>query len=155
MCPRATAHIDTPIGDLDYDNALNSGGVNTLNPMQQRAGAWERHPAQLYGGQASDGSFYARDGEAHFYTECANRGICDRATGMCDCFTGYEGAACNRTSCVNSCTGHGTCQTLTDTVPSNIHYHLWDADKTQVCKCDGGYFGIDCSQKQCARNNDP
>jgi hypothetical protein len=28
------------------------------------------------------------------YTECSNRGICDHAAGVCDCFTGYFGPSC-------------------------------------------------------------
>jgi hypothetical protein len=47
VCPRALAHIDSPVGDLNYDNAWDSGGINTLNPQNQHAGAWERHPAQV------------------------------------------------------------------------------------------------------------
>jgi len=30
--------------------------------------------------------------------ECSNRGQCDRATGLCNCFTGYYGLACHRQS---------------------------------------------------------
>ncbi len=100
-CPRGNAYIDTPVGDLDYDNQLRTGGFSALNPMQLRAGAWERYPSQKYGGNAYagdaffDGEEHVRDGEAHFYMECSNRGICDRSTGMCSCFAGYvaEGAA--------------------------------------------------------------
>ena len=39
--------------------------------------------------------------------------------------------------------------------PAGLHYNLWEADKTQVCVCDGGYFGLDCSQRQCMKNDDP
>jgi len=161
VCPRGTAYIDTPVGDLDYDNKLRTGGFSSLNPMQQRAGAWERYPSQKYGGNAYTGDLYTtaadhvRDGEAHFYMECSNRGICDRSTGLCSCFTGYEGSACNRTSCINDCSGHGTCQKLTDITPAGIDYNLWENDKSQVCVCDGGYFGVDCSQKKCMKNDDP
>jgi len=78
VCPRGTAYIDTPVGDLDYDNKLRTGGFSSLNPMQQRAGAWERYPSQKYGGDAytGDSFFYGEDrvrnGEAHFYMECSN-----------------------------------------------------------------------------------
>jgi len=35
-----------------------------------------------------------RDGTAEF-EECSRRGMCNRKTGRCSCFDGYQGAACN------------------------------------------------------------
>jgi len=46
--------------------------------------------------------------------ECSDGGICDTATGECTCFAGYEGSACQRTVCPNSCSGHGTCRSNSD-----------------------------------------
>jgi hypothetical protein len=36
------------------------------------------------------------DDKAHTVAECSNAGICNRQTGSCQCFTGYTGAACQR-----------------------------------------------------------
>ena len=33
---------------------------------------------------------------AHLSAECSNAGTCDRKTGLCQCFPGYEGRACDR-----------------------------------------------------------
>jgi hypothetical protein len=33
---------------------------------------------------------------AHAVAECSNMGVCDRVTGRCRCFAGYEGDACQR-----------------------------------------------------------
>jgi hypothetical protein len=93
MCPLGTSFIDTPNGDLNYDNDLldpivDSGTLRSLNPMNRPTGAWEQHPAQRYGRPA--GSLFSRVAvqEGHFYYECSNRGLCDRSTGLCQCFTG-------------------------------------------------------------------
>jgi hypothetical protein len=32
---------------------------------------------------------------------------------------------------------------------------LWSASKFQACRCDGGWGGSDCSQRQCPRGDDP
>merc|ERR1740138_451288 len=123
--------------------------------------------------------------EGHFYMECSNKGICDRKTGTCDCFDGYEGTACVRASCPNDCSGHGTCESIKEiaeqksyntnahdvptTTPigsTNHHnfdlaieesyaYDLWDQDKTLGCKCDPVYYGADCSLRKCKYGVDP
>ncbi len=46
----------------------------------------------------------------HGWAECSNKGLCNRETGECECFAEYEGAACERSSCPNDCSGHGKCE---------------------------------------------
>ena len=35
---------------------------------------------------------------AHATAECSNAGICNRNTGQCECFAGFEGDACQRST---------------------------------------------------------
>lgn len=90
--------------------------------------------------------------------ECSNAGLCDRFTGTCTCFDGFEGHACQRRTCPatdlpgSACSGQGACLTMRqlgtlhkdeylDVDP--VSYTLWDADRIQGCKAYeyGYYFG--------------
>lgn len=97
------------------------------------------------------------DNTAHQYEECAGRGLCDRKTGMCDCFVGYTGEACARTSCPGDCNGHGICQDLRRFAADAgaTYTEAWDANAHMGCLCDGGYRGPDCSLVECPSGADP
>jgi hypothetical protein len=114
--------------------------------------------------------------------ECSDGGICDTSTGECLCFPGKEGSACQRTSCPNDCSGHGTCRSNQDfaidfseavyeaqkaadgsaiTATSYYDYFLvtyddaWDAGMQYGCLCDVGFRGVDCSIVECPTAYDP
>jgi len=40
-------------------------------------------------------------------------------------------------------------------VQAPFDYSLWDADKHQMCVCDSGFEGVDCSLRTCPRGDDP
>lgn len=111
------------------------------------------------------------------YSECGGKGMCNRETGDCECFVGYEGLGCARSSCPNDCNGHGRCQfiehfgfgvsansysaAMGDSVdifqqddPYKFKYRGWDAGKTRACVCDPQYTDIDCSKRMCPFGND-
>jgi hypothetical protein len=87
--------------------------------------------------------------------ECSNAGTCDEI-GVCRCFPGFEGVACNFVSCpvVDGavCSGRGLCKTArdiarltetTDFVRAGFDYGTdlnafatWDADIMQGCWCN-------------------
>ena len=79
-------------------------------------------------------------------------------------------------TCPNDCSGQGICRTLREVaagalsrravgstggnlvlegVRTPFDYSLWDADKHQMCVCDSGFAGSDCSERTCPRGDDP
>jgi len=64
-------------------------------------GDWEMWPAH-----------YSAKNEAHYYMECSNNGYCDRYKGVCKCFSGYTGFACEKQRCENFCHEHGHCKSI-------------------------------------------
>jgi len=149
VCPFGKAWIDTNRGDLnangviDTDQQVYHGYANTVVGEQ-----YDPHY-----GVARKSNIQDWD-EAHFYHECSNQGKCNRKTGLCACFPGFEGSGCRRMSCPLDCNGHGKCQLVEDERTA-LQYTLWDQDKVQGCKCDPGYHGPDCSLRDCPMGADP
>jgi hypothetical protein len=109
----------------------------------------------------------SNDNSFHQQQECSGRGNCDRASGQCKCAVGYEGEACQRTTCQNKCSGHGVCQDQAhfaadasesyalNTLRELRYLGPFDSSKSMGCLCDGGYRGPDCSLKECPSGTDP
>lgn len=109
-------------------------------------------------------------GKFHKYAECSGKGVCDRSSGNCMCFDGFEGNACQRSACPNDCSGHGTCefiqdfgygQTWNDYTSEGFNddtkkfaYHIWDKSKARACVCDAMYNDVDCSKRMCPYGTD-
>ena len=164
-CPTGYAHVDSPLGDMDMSGgALSGPGVTKIAGSEAYPmGTTEQYPD-------------AGSNEAHFYMECSNKGLCDRKSGDCECFDGYDGAACERASCPGGhggsseqCSGHGSCHSIAvltekhsySGLPlevrdmSQAYYGLWDKNTTRGCDCDPPYTGADCSSRACKVGVDP
>lgn len=174
-CPHHYAFVDIPLGDLNHDGVVSGQGY--VSPGLTGSYSYHKFPAyEAFPTDATKGGFAAQDNEGHFYMECSGKGECDRNTGRCKCYEGYTGSACQRSTCANDCSGHGLCRTLREVaagalsrratgsdggnlimtgVRESFDYNLWDADKHQMCICDPGYEGIDCSLRTCQRGDDP
>lgn len=169
-CPSDFAWVDAPRGDLNHNGKLDTGVDGYANVAWSNVKEYEMFPT------GHPDIFAAANDEAHFYAECSNKGACDRTTGMCKCFAGYTGSACQRTTCPKDCSGRGVCRTLREIAANALNkresksvaghkqftgvrnpfdYNRWDADKHQSCVCDPGFTGVDCSQRQCPRGDDP
>jgi len=152
-CAFGLAHVDTPKGDLDMSASALSGPTTTLitGSTVYPYGTTEQFPNPV------DSTGKVLDNTAHYYMECSNKGICDRKSGECECFDGYEGSFCQRAACPNACSGHGTCETIAELAEDEFDniYALWDKDMTMGCSCDPGYSGADCSSRMCKYGIDP
>jgi len=95
---------------VDRDNSYNAAGLSgsvykRISTLAAPGGTWESWPGD---------AVQTTQDEGHFYMECSNQGLCDRGTGMCECFEGYSGRACAATSCPNDCNGKGTCASIAE-----------------------------------------
>lgn len=111
--------------------------------------------------------------DAHNEATCSNMGLCDYATGSCNCRVGFEGIACERMTCPEDCFQRGKCISMrwyAETVDPGVgsvvdgsfavtgtreYKTPWDAEKIFGCKCDANYYGPDCSLQSCPNGDDP
>jgi hypothetical protein len=103
------------------------------------------------------------DNQARPMTECSNRGICDRQTGECECFKGYDGNACQRAGCFKNkvtgeeCSNQGYCAPMKElaAMAGKVYDTPWDALKLWGCVCNLGYRGPSCESRECPTREDP
>lgn len=95
--------------------------------------------------------------DMHPIAECSNQGICDTKSGTCSCFPGYDGIACQRTVCPNTCNGRGVCLPLKIIASDAGHVYskAWDSEKQVGCVCDPGFRGPSCEFQECPSGADP
>eukprot|EP01038_Epipyxis_sp_PR26KG_P011527 gene11527-15440_t len=158
VCEFGLSFVDSPKGDLDSSDSIDGPtDLLLINSFTHPYGTSEQYPPMY------DSDQNKIKNSAHWYAECSNVGICDRTTGLCDCFEGFEGAACQRMSCPIgednnvTCSGHGICQNLYQIAQRDYQssYQLWDKQISRGCVCDKGFYGGDCSQRTCKRGIDP
>merc|ERR1711968_71311 len=94
-------------GDFKGTNTRPGRGP-TMNSMET---SYKRLGKDFAAGDAVLLGDYGQD-EGHFYMECSNQGLCDRKAGLCECFDGYTGRACQRQACPEDCSGHGVCASV-------------------------------------------
>ena len=99
--------------------------------------------------------------KAHNLAVCSNMGTCDHLLGSCSCRIGFEGSACQRKKCPNTCNNAGKCLSMSEYAEtkdpgSGIVYSyetIWDANQLYGCDCDENYYGPDCSLRRCPTGN--
>lgn len=104
--------------------------------------------------------------KAHEFAECSNQGLCDRSTGECSCFAPFGGAACDKLTCPNGCSGHGYCVDMysysvqqQQGQPGRIDFiygsanalstTAWDYQTMQSCVCESSWpVGFNSGERQ-------
>lgn len=88
--------MDTPRGDVNHNGILDYSTMPGVTSKVQWSNVPEYEVFPSVYTPANTDPITAVDNEAHFYAECSGRGMCNTASGECECFPGYTGSACHR-----------------------------------------------------------
>ena len=109
VCQFGMSHVDSSKGDLDGSSGplySPEATVDTASEPGSRVAKKIVYGDAIYHkgtyekwANPVDSQGHILANTAHEYMECSNKGICDRSRGVCECFSGYEGSACQRASC--------------------------------------------------------
>ena len=94
--------------------------------------------------------------QSHSSMECSGNGLCNIKNGKCQCFAGYTGTACEKSTCGNDvCNNHGQCLTISTQYDlfradrsDSGNYTLWEHSSTTSCVCEPGYTGPYCEIRE-------
>ena len=112
-CPFGLAHVDISKGDLDSSQSIDgSTSIVITDSTVYPFGTTEGYP------HMTDTAGVVYPNTAHEYSECSNKGLCDRKFGECICFPGYDGAACQRASCPSQLTPNSPTFSFSDLASS-------------------------------------
>jgi len=153
LCQSHPSWVDSGAGDLNADGVIAEVTVTVVRGSDDYPrGTSEKFTPVVN----SDQEVVPNTG--HGYSACANKGTCDKQTGLCECFDGFYGSGCQYGgTCINDCSGHGTCVSKRELAFATYEntYALWDKDSLRGCKCDPNHYGVDCSEKYCPIGVDP
>jgi len=137
------------MADASCPNACSSNGICGAQDKCSCYQNWQGAdcsartcPSTLAWADTADGT-----NQAHYYAECGNKGICDRKSGECKCFDGYEGKGCRRSTCPEGCSGHGSCEYIEELATDFDDRRNGPGNKYQdlTCTSQGGeVFGSNC-----------
>lgn len=112
VVPSVTVEYDTSGGattdtsrvfKVTFDDPMNSGDQNMLTVVSSACtnNGCATISNGINGGGSTSVTVHQSAGSDNEASVCSNRGTCDTETGLCVCFNGYKGIACQKQSIFN------------------------------------------------------
>ena len=122
------------LDDVPGKSCTKSTVYKYLETQRRPNGDWESWPGTII-----------QAGMRATYMECSNQGLCNRQSGVCECFDGFEGSGCQRQRCPHDCSGHGLCRSvaqLTQIEPVKLETMCTTSYESAQIECTGPADGV-------------